>query len=100
MNSYCKNSSTHISCCICKPDSAIVRKVLTAELSTYDDIVVVGTAPDPYVARNKIVELEPDLLILDLEMPRMDGVTFLRKIMQYHPMPVIVLITARCISPR
>jgi two-component system chemotaxis response regulator CheB len=54
-------------------------------------IKVVGTAPDPYVARDKIVELEPDVLTLDVEMPRMDGITFLRKLMVYRPMPVIVL---------
>src|SRR5580658_3320590 len=72
-------------------DSAIVRKVLTEALSGEADIEVVGTAPDPFVARDKILLLKPDVLTLDIEMPRMDGVTFLRKLMQYHPMPVIVI---------
>jgi two-component system chemotaxis response regulator CheB len=72
-------------------DSAVVRQVLTTELSKAPDIQVVGTAVDPYVARDKIVSLKPDVLTLDLEMPRMDGLTFLAKLMQYQPMPVIVL---------
>ena len=72
-------------------DSAIVRKVLTEKLNGYPDIDVVGTAPDPYVARDKIVALQPHVLTLDIEMPRMDGITFLRKLMKHHPMPVIVL---------
>ncbi len=72
-------------------DSAIVRKVLTQELGRHAGIEVVGTAPDPYIARDKIVALNPDVLTLDVEMPRMDGITFLRKLMIHHPMPVIVL---------
>jgi two-component system chemotaxis response regulator CheB len=72
-------------------DSAIVRKVLTDALSCEADIEVVGTAPDPYVARDKILSLQPDVLTLDIEMPRMDGVTFLKKLMHHHPMPVIVI---------
>ncbi len=72
-------------------DSAIVRKILTRELNKCQGIEVVGTAPDPYIARDKIVALHPDVLTLDVEMPRMDGITFLRKLMQHHPMPVIVL---------
>jgi len=72
-------------------DSAIVRKILSEALAGEPDIEVVGTAPDPYVARDKILNLEPDVLTLDIEMPRMDGLTFLRKLMQYHPMPVIVI---------
>lgn len=72
-------------------DSAIVRKILTQELSRHQGIEIVGTAPDPYVARDKIVALHPDVLTLDVEMPRMDGITFLRKLMKHHPMPVIVL---------
>jgi len=72
-------------------DSAIVRKILTQELGQHAGIDIVGTAPDPYVARDKIAALHPDVLTLDVEMPRMDGVTFLRKLMKYHPMPVIVL---------
>ncbi len=72
-------------------DSAVVRKILMEELSKHKDIEVVGTAPDPYVARDKIVALKPDVVTLDLEMPRMDGLTFLSKLMRYHPMPVVVL---------
>jgi len=72
-------------------DSAIVRKILTQELGRHSGIEIVGTAPDPYIARDKIVALHPDVLTLDVEMPRMDGITFLRKLMKHHPMPVIVL---------
>ncbi len=72
-------------------DSAIVRKILTEALAGEPDIEVVGTAPDPYVARDKILALRPDVLTLDIEMPRMDGLTFLRKLMSSHPMPVIVI---------
>jgi two-component system chemotaxis response regulator CheB len=72
-------------------DSAIVRKVLSDCLAGEADIEVVGTAPDPYVARDKILSLTPDVVTLDIEMPRMDGLTFLKKIMQYHPLPVIVI---------
>lgn len=72
-------------------DSAIVRKILTQELGKHSEIEVVGTAPDPYIARDKIVALDPDVLTLDVEMPRMDGITFLRKLMKHRPMPVIVL---------
>lgn len=72
-------------------DSAIVRKILSEQLNRERGIEVVGTAPDPYVARDKIVALEPDVLTLDIEMPRMDGITFLKKLMQHHPMPVVVL---------
>jgi two-component system, chemotaxis family, protein-glutamate methylesterase/glutaminase len=72
-------------------DSAIVRKILSQELGRRPGIEIVGTAPDPYIARDKIVAMSPDVLTLDVEMPRMDGITFLRKLMQYRPMPVIVL---------
>lgn len=72
-------------------DSAVVRSLLTRELGKAAGIEVVGAAPDPYVARDMIVELNPDVLTLDVEMPRMDGITFLGKLMRYHPMPVIVL---------
>ncbi len=72
-------------------DSAIVRKILSQQLKLYQDIEVVGTAPDPYIARDKILSLKPDVLTLDVEMPRMDGITFLRKLMKHHPMPVIIL---------
>ncbi len=72
-------------------DSAIVRRILTQELGKHPGIEIVGTAPDPYIARDKIVALDPDVLTLDVEMPRMDGITFLRKLMKHRPMPVIVL---------
>ena len=72
-------------------DSAIVRKVLSEILSAQPDLDVVGTAPDPYIARDKIVALRPDVLTLDIEMPRMDGLTFLDKLMQHYPLPVIVV---------
>jgi two-component system chemotaxis response regulator CheB len=72
-------------------DSAIVRKILTDALASQPDIEVVGTAPDAYVARDKILAHNPDVLTLDIEMPRMDGLTFLRKLMRHHPLPVIVI---------
>lgn len=72
-------------------DSAFVRKYLTEELDKQADIEVVGTAMNPYIAREKIVELKPDVLTLDLEMPRMDGLSFLAKLMRHHPMPVVVV---------
>ena len=72
-------------------DSAIVRKIFSEELSKFPDIEVVGTAPDPFVARDKIVRLKPDVITLDIEMPRMDGLTFLKKLMRHYPMPVIIV---------
>ena len=72
-------------------DSAVVRKVFTNELSLDPEIEVVGSAPDPFVARDKIVQLEPDVITLDVEMPRMDGITFLRKLMHHKPLPVIIV---------
>jgi two-component system chemotaxis response regulator CheB len=72
-------------------DSAVVRKVFSEELSKEADIEVIGTAPDPYAARDKIVKLKPDVVTLDIEMPRMDGITFLRKLMRYYPLPVIIV---------
>jgi two-component system, chemotaxis family, protein-glutamate methylesterase/glutaminase len=72
-------------------DSAIVRKIFKEELSRERDIEIVGTAPDPYVARDKIVKLKPDVITLDIEMPRMDGLTFLKKLMRHYPLPVIIV---------
>jgi len=72
-------------------DSAIVRKILTEELSKFPDIDIVGTAPDPFVARDKILNLKPQVITLDIEMPRMDGLTFLKKLMKYYPLPVIIV---------
>lgn len=72
-------------------DSAVVRKVFREELSREKNIEVIGTAPDPYVARDKIVKLQPDVVTLDIEMPRMDGITFLKKLIRYYPLPVIIV---------
>jgi two-component system chemotaxis response regulator CheB len=72
-------------------DSAVVRRVLTQQLARDAGIEVVGSAPDPYVARDMIAKLHPDVLTLDIEMPRMDGLTFLSKLMKHHPLPVIVV---------
>jgi len=72
-------------------DSAMIRKVFEAELSKDPDIEVVGTAPDPIVGRDKIVYLKPDVITLDIEMPRMDGLTFLGKLMQHYPLPVVIV---------
>ncbi|QIK38280.1 chemotaxis response regulator protein-glutamate methylesterase [Caldichromatium japonicum] len=72
-------------------DSALMRGLLTEILSTAPDIKVVGTAQDPYVARERIKALDPDVLTLDVEMPRMDGLTFLRNLMRLRPMPVVMV---------
>lgn len=72
-------------------DSALIRRLLTDMLNSAPDIEVVGTATDPYMARDKIKALEPDVLTLDIEMPRMDGITFLRNLMRLHPMPVVMV---------
>jgi two-component system, chemotaxis family, protein-glutamate methylesterase/glutaminase len=71
-------------------DSAIVRQTLTSVLSQDPEIEVTGAAGDPYVAAEKIAEQVPDVITLDIEMPRMDGLTFLRKIMTQHPIPVVI----------
>jgi two-component system, chemotaxis family, protein-glutamate methylesterase/glutaminase len=72
-------------------DSALVRRILSDCLAGQPDIEVVGAAADPYIARDMILQLQPDVLTLDIEMPRMDGLTFLRKLMHHRPMPVIVI---------
>ena len=72
-------------------DSAVVRGLLTRELNREPDIEVCGAAPDPYVARDKVVELRPDVITLDVEMPRMDGITFLGHLMRSMPTPTVVL---------
>src|SRR5262249_10966379 len=72
-------------------DSAIVRKMLADALRSEPDIEVVGLASDPFVARDLILAHQPDVLTLDIEMPRMDGLTFLRKLMIHHPLPVIIV---------
>jgi two-component system, chemotaxis family, protein-glutamate methylesterase/glutaminase len=72
-------------------DSALARQIITGAISRDPRIEVVGTAPDVYVARDRIVELKPDVLTLDVEMPRMDGVQFLKRLMPQHPLPVVVV---------
>jgi two-component system chemotaxis response regulator CheB len=72
-------------------DSALMRQLLTQILGSDPELEVVGAAGDPYVAREKIKALNPDVLTLDIEMPRMDGLTFLEKLMRGHPMPVIMI---------
>jgi two-component system chemotaxis response regulator CheB len=74
-------------------DSALVLKILTTALNLTDDIHVVGTATDPYMARERIKELAPDVLTLDVEMPRMDGLSFLANLMRLRPMPVVMIST-------
>lgn len=71
-------------------DSSLVRKVLAQGLGQDPGIEVVGVAGDPFVARSKILKLQPDVLTLDIEMPRMDGITFLHKLMTHYPLPVVV----------
>nr|WP_321267081.1 chemotaxis response regulator protein-glutamate methylesterase [uncultured Sulfurimonas sp.] len=72
-------------------DSATARTVLSDALSKDKEIEVIATAPDAYVARDKIINLKPDVVCLDVEMPRMDGVSFLRKLMKYFPVPVLMV---------
>jgi two-component system chemotaxis response regulator CheB len=72
-------------------DSALIRKLLGAIIDSYPDLEVVGAAPDPYVAREKIRELNPDVITLDVEMPRMDGLDFLERLMRLRPMPVLMV---------
>lgn len=72
-------------------DSAIVRQIFERELAKDPEIKVIGTAPDPFVARDMIVADPPDVVTLDIEMPRMDGVSFLRRLMHYKPLPVVIV---------
>lgn len=74
-------------------DSALIRQLMTQLLDAVDGIEVVGSAADPYIARQKIKQLNPDVLTLDVEMPRMDGLTFLRNLMRLRPMPVVMVST-------
>ena len=72
-------------------DSALVRQILVEILKTAQDMDVVGTASDPFMARERIKETNPDVLTLDVEMPRMDGLTFLANLMRLRPMPVVMV---------
>ena len=72
-------------------DSSVVRTVLARELSKDTELEVVGSAPDAFIARDKIVALRPDVITLDIEMPKMDGLTFLRKLMEWFPIPVVIV---------
>ncbi|CAI4033027.1 protein-glutamate methylesterase/protein glutamine deamidase [Nitrospira tepida] len=72
-------------------DSALIRQILTELLSRDQEIEVIGTAQDPFVAREKIKAMNPDVITLDVEMPRMDGLTFLEKLMAARPMPVVMV---------
>lgn len=72
-------------------DSALVRNLLAEIINSQSDMLVVGTASDPVMARDKIRQLNPDVLTLDVEMPRMDGLVFLEKLMRLHPMPVVMV---------
>lgn len=72
-------------------DSSLVRKVLTETINATNDIEVVGAAPNPFIGRDLIVQLKPQVILLDIEMPKMDGLTFLEKLMTHFPLPVIVV---------
>ena len=71
-------------------DSAVVRQTLRDVLSSDPEIEVIATASDPFVAADRIAEQVPDVITLDIEMPRMDGLTFLKTIMSQHPIPVVI----------
>ena len=71
-------------------DSAVVRQTLQEILSSDPQIEVIATAGDPFIAADKIKEHVPDVITLDVEMPRMDGITFLQKVMSQHPIPVVI----------
>lgn len=72
-------------------DSALIRKTLTEVISSFDEFEVIGAAADPYIAAHKMKIIKPDVITLDIQMPKMDGLTFLKKIMSQHPIPVIVI---------
>jgi len=74
-------------------DSALIRSLLTEIINSQPDMEVVGAAPDPLIARDMIKQLNPDVLTLDVEMPKMDGLDFLEKLMRLRPMPVVMVST-------
>ena len=78
---------------LCVDDSALMRQLMREIINSHQDMMVVDTAPDPYVARDLIKQHEPDVITLDVEMPRMDGIDFLEKLMRLHPMPVVMVST-------
>lgn len=78
---------------LCVDDSALMRRLLTSILEQDPEIEVVGTAPDPLAARDRIKKLNPDVITLDVEMPKMDGITFLERLMRLRPMPVVMVST-------
>lgn len=80
-------------------DSALIRNILLSNLQRYSDIEIVGTAADPYEARDLIVKLKPDVLTLDIEMPKMNGIEFMQVLMKHYPLPVIIfssLVSGNC----
>lgn len=77
-------------------DSALVRKVLRESINAQDDMEVIGMAADPYIAVEKMRLQKPDVITLDVEMPRMDGLTFLKQLMTQHPVPVIIVSSLSC----
>lgn len=81
-------------------DSPLIRQILSQIINEAPDFEVVGTAEDPFDAREKIKQLHPDVLTLDIEMPKMDGISFLRNLMRLRPMPVVMIstLTERCAS--
>lgn len=78
---------------LCVDDSALMRQLMREIINSHPDMIVVDTAPDPYVARDLIKQYEPDVVTLDVEMPRMDGIDFLEKLMRLHPLPVVMVST-------
>ena len=76
---------------LCVDDSALVRSLMTEIINSQPDMHVCATAPDPLVARELIKQYNPDVLTLDVEMPRMDGLDFLEKLMRLRPMPVVMV---------
>ena len=80
-------------------DSAVIRNILSANLSKFSDIEVIGTASEPYKARDMILQLNPDVITLDIEMPRMDGLEFTKVLMKHRPIPIVIvsaLIEGKC----
>ncbi|OXH81215.1 chemotaxis response regulator protein-glutamate methylesterase, partial [Burkholderia multivorans] len=76
---------------LCVDDSALIRSLMTEIINGQPDMMVCATAPDPLVARELIKQHNPDVLTLDVEMPRMDGLDFLEKLMRLRPMPVVMV---------